>query len=98
MNSVFINQTYLQITLTSGVNIVGATTTQIQYRKPSGTVGTLTAEVVDSASGILRYVVPNASTLINEKGLWRFWNFVTFVDGRIARGETYSVTFGSDQQ
>ena len=98
MNEVFINQTYLQIVLTAGVNIVGAKETKIKYRKPSGTVGTLTAEVDNAASGVLSYTLPADSTLINEKGEWRFWTYVKFVDDRVARGESYCVTFGNDEQ
>jgi hypothetical protein len=98
MNEVFINQTYLEIVLTAGVNIYGAKTTEIRYRKPSGITGSLTAEVTDATSGILTYVVPADSTLINEKGEWRFWTYVKFLDDRVARGASYVVTFGNDEQ
>jgi len=98
MNEVFVNQTYLQIILTAGVNIYGAKETKIKYRKPSGTVGVLDADVDNEASGVLSYTLPSGTSVINEKGEWRFWTYVKFVDDRVARGESYVVTFGSDEQ
>jgi len=98
MNSVFVSQTYLRITLTSGVNVVGAQETKIQYRKPDGTIGSLDAEVTDAVSGVLQYEIPEASALLDQKGAWRFWNYIVFSDGRVARGETVSVNIYNNQQ
>jgi len=97
MNSVFINQTWLKIVLTSGVNITGATGHDIYYRTPAGAVGHWPANVEDEASGILSYTLPAGTSPLLTKGKWKFWNWVEMPDGRIARGETYEVEIFSDQ-
>jgi hypothetical protein len=98
MSNVFINQTYLQIILTAGVNVAGAKETKIKYRKPSGTLGSLDADVDNAASGVLSYTLPSGTSVIDEKGEWRFWTYIKFVDDRVARGDSVVVTFGNDQQ
>ena len=99
MGKIFRYQTYLKIRLTAGVDVTGAELTQIWYVKPDGTSGKLNATVEDAEEGILYYdVAPteessgdDTNTLINQVGNWKFWAYVEFIDGRVARGETYKV-------
>jgi len=96
MSRIFINQTYLRIILCVGVNISGALSTRIYYKKPvSGTIGYVDASTGDPPEeGILYYdLLPVDSThppLLNEVGRWQFWAYVQFADGREARGSTVS--------
>lgn len=92
MSRVYTEQTYLRIELTAGVDITGALATEIIYKKPSGDMGSLDAIVSNPTTGVIYYDVPADSSggtdLIDEVGDWKFWAFVTFSDGRTARGET----------
>ena len=94
MGRVFAEQTHLRIQLTAGVNVAGALSTQIFYKKPSGTIGSVVASVSDENTGILYYdLVADSSggtDFLDEVGTWKFWTFVEFSDGRTARGETYT--------
>ncbi len=87
MSRIFKDQSYLRIVLTTNVSLTGALEVKIYYRTPSGTVGSVTAEVSDETNGVIFYNMPTTS-LLTETGLWRFWSYVKFSDSRIARGET----------
>jgi hypothetical protein len=89
MGSVFTSQTYLRIRLTTGVDITGSTVRRIVYVKPDGTTGYVTAAVENLVTGIIYYDVPQGNTLIDQSGNWKFWAYIQFADGRIARGETW---------
>lgn len=101
MGRVFTEQTYLRIILTAGVNVAGALTTSIIYKKPSGTLGILAATVQDQATGVMYHDIPTDSSgginLLDEVGKWKFWTFVEFSDGRTARGETYTKEIYDDE-
>jgi len=98
MGKIFINQTYLKIRLTADVNINGATETKIYYRKPDGTVSSVDANVESAAEGIIYYDVAPASTLLDQTGVWYFWAYVEFSDGRMARGETVRQQIYDDEE
>jgi len=94
MSKIFKNQTYLRIKLTTSVDITGALDLRIYYRKPiSKEIGYVTAASLDNAEGILFFdILPGdsdlASEFLDEVGKWKFWAYVEFSDGRVARGET----------
>ena len=85
-------QSALRITCTVGVNITGASVTQLRYKKPSGTTGSWTAQVSDATAGIIYYDLAEPS-LIDEAGLWTFWGYITFSDGRSAPGQAVTQYF-----
>jgi hypothetical protein len=87
MGKVYVNQDSLRIRLTTSVDITGATSLQIRYKKPSGSTSQVTATSEDDADGIIYYDLPQGSTLLDEAGDWLFWAYVTFSDNRSAPGE-----------
>jgi hypothetical protein len=98
MSKVFVDQTSLRIILTTGVVIADARTTEIHYRKPGGEIGILDAEIQDPVTGIIFHDLDSDSTLLDERGAWKFWAYIVFSDGRKARGETVGVTIWSEDE
>jgi hypothetical protein len=98
MSKVFVDQTCLRIILTTSVNITAARTLQIHYRKPDGELGELDASVQDYVDGTIYHDLDSDSTLLDEKGAWKFWAYVVFSDGRAARGETVGVTIWDNEE
>jgi len=86
MSKVYVDQTSFRLTCTVGVNVTGATVTQVRYCKPSGSTGQWTAGVSGSTAGIL-YVDGSTSVKFDEAGKWALWGYVTFSDTRSAPGE-----------
>lgn len=101
MGRVFVEQTYLRIQLTAGVNVADALTTEIYYKKPGGTIGSVPATVSNPIIGVMYYdLVPDSSggtDFLDEVGEWKFWTWVEFADGRTARGETYTEEIYDDE-
>ena len=91
MGNVYNAQDALKIRLTCSQDITGATVKRIKYRKPDGTESYWTATVEDASSGIIYYNV--ASGDIDDSGLWVFWAYITFSDGKSAPGEPVYVYF-----
>ena len=71
------------------VDITGAGTNQIKYRKPSGTTGAWTATVVDAEAGWLRYILPAANN--DESGTWTVWGYVVQADTSVIIGSPLEV-------
>ncbi len=90
MGKIYKNQTALYIQVTTGVDITGATSTLIQYRKPSGAEDSWSAEIVDAENGIIKYADFSANTL-NESGWWTFWADITFSTGLRGIGESFKI-------
>lgn len=90
MGKIYLNQSSLRIHLTTGVDITGATVTQIKFKKPSGSTGEWTASVDDVGAGSIYYDL--TGTELNEAGTWTLWAYVTFADTRSAPGEPVKVT------
>ena len=98
MSKIFVDQTYLRIILTTNVDITSARTTEIHYKKPDGTIGQLTALVQDPVDGVIYYDLDSDDTLLDTRGPWKFWAYVVFSDGRIARGEPVGVTIWDNEE
>jgi hypothetical protein len=102
MSKIFKYQTYVRIQLEAGVSVAGALATEIKYLKPGGDTGSLPATVYNTALGILYYDVPGDSSEVefelDEAGRWSFWTWVTFADGRTARGDTYNIQIYDEDQ
>ena len=86
MGKIYVGQTSLRIELTALVDITGASTKEIRYRKPDGTTGAWDAISDDDATGVLYYDL-DAVTDLDQALRWEFWTYVTFSDGRSAPGE-----------
>ena len=90
MGKVYVGQTALTITLTTGVDVTDATCL-VKYKKPYGTTGSWPATIITPTTGVIRYAV-TASTIIDEKGEWTAWSHITFDDGTVAAGEPIKFT------
>lgn len=85
MSITFIGQTGVTIQVEMGIDITGASTKKIKYRKPSGETGEWTATVVSDTAGVLKYTTTTAAEL-DEAGLWDVWPYAILGDGSIAIG------------
>jgi cation transporter-like permease len=74
--------TDVRITVILGVNITGATSKQVGYIKPSGTIiAYLTATVVDPLTGEMYGDLTH--TLNDTPGLWKVFPWVVQSDGKV---------------
>jgi len=88
MGKTYEDQTALRIRLTVGQDITGASAKKIKYRKPDNTEGNWDATVEDATNGIIYYDLKTDDKI--DEGLYTFWAYVTFSDGRSAPGEPIS--------
>lgn len=81
--SLFKNQTLIDLTLNTGIEITGYSAIAIKYEKPSGVTGQWTAQ----ANGInsIKYPIADENDL-DESGEWKFQAVVT-IGGRTGYGE-----------
>ena len=63
MGQIFKGQTNLDLVVTVGQDITGATPTLIKYIKPSGAEGSFTATITDALNGIITYVIASINDL-----------------------------------
>lgn len=90
MSVIFKNQNALRFEAQVNVDLTGATVTQINYKKPSGTTGSFTTTIEDASNGIMYYDVIDTDEL-DEAGTWIMQAFVAFEDGRSAYGLSVKV-------
>jgi hypothetical protein len=81
----------LRITATLGIDITGASSVAIWYKKPTGTQGSSTATVTTPGTGVI--YADFASTVIDTVGNWFFMVKVTLSSGNIVKsfGEAISI-------
>lgn len=85
MGKIFQSQTKLRIELTMGIDITGATSTQIKYRNPSGGTGSFDATIADALLGKIQYDIVSSLDII---GAWHLWAYAVLSDGKIVVGES----------
>ena len=84
------NQTSVDFTITTGVNITGATCV-LKYRSPDGnTTGSLAGTISIASTGVFTAAL-TADILGTNYGPWAFWAYVTFSDGRVAAGKPFYI-------
>lgn len=88
---VYKNQDHLRIRVHIGYDLSDATTVLIKYTNPNGTSGSWVATVEDEDKGIV-YKDFAAGSPLGISGIWTFWSYVTFTDGRVAPGEAFTET------
>jgi hypothetical protein len=86
MSDIYVGQSSLRIQLTCGQDITGALSLKIKYLKPNGVTGEWVATDGGTATGIIYYDVVLA-TEIDVPGVWTFWSYVKFSDGREGYGD-----------
>ena len=86
---IYKNQDSLRIKLHLGCDISGATAL-IKYKDPNGVEDSWAVTAVeDTANGIVYKDFVEDETL-EVSGIWTFWGYVTFADGRVAPGEAFT--------
>lgn len=89
MGKIYKNQTSLSLVLDTKVDLSTASSLKIQYRKPDGTTGT---DLTGTLSGTTKILYNFASpAILTTSGLYIFWAFVTFADGRVAYGRPVEI-------
>lgn len=91
MGKIHVGQTALQIIRTLGVDITGATSVKLKYKKPSQKEGEWTATIDDAPTGQISYTVASAD-IIDEYGHWTVWAWVTLASGKVVAGEATRMT------
>ena len=87
MSKHYLHETGSELILDTGVNIGTASTYYIEYKKPSGVVGTFTATLYSSYSELAQatgtYLLKHtlAYNDLDVSGKWKFHAFVAAVDG-----------------
>ena len=94
MGKIYLNQSSLEITLTTKVDITGASARLIKYEKPSGDTGEWAAAEVDPGVGSIKYIF--TGTELDELGTWKLWAHVTFPGGRSAPGELVNMVVSTE--
>lgn len=91
MGKIFINQSKLRLQLNLGIALASGDVPTIRYRKPnSTTIEELTeVEILSEADGSIYYDFTDGE--LDVAGVWTFWAYVVFDDGRVAPGEVASV-------
>lgn len=85
-DKIYVGQTELSIRLITGIDITGASSVLIKYKKPSDSiVYSWNASIEDAASGIIYYNIQSVEDL-NVSGKWKFWAHVTLSSGNIGIG------------
>jgi len=88
MSNIFEGQTALKIKLTCNQDISGALTKEIRARKPDGTLVNFTALVSNATIGIIYYDLTTSAVIaLDQPGLWTFWSYIQFADGREGYGD-----------
>lgn len=82
---VFIGQDALDIRCDTNIDISGASDYFIKYRKPDGVEGTLNASFLSGY--IVRFEVVKDQSPFDVVGIWKFWPYIVFSDGRKAAGK-----------
>ena len=88
MGKIYKNQGKLRIELDTGTTCTGAVSKRIYYREPSGAEGYFSAGLKTDNETLYHECSNNQ---IDEAGIWVFWAYVEFSDGRIAQGEPVQV-------
>lgn len=84
-NFLFKNQTKAIIKMDAEENISGAVS-KIQFRKPSGAVGSFPGTITDAILGLFQYQILSTTDL-DEFGDWTVWADIVYSDGKQLPGD-----------
>lgn len=87
MGKVYVGQTSLIIRANCNEDISDWSNLLIKYRKPDKTTyGSFPASIYNATTGVIQYAVQNETDL-DQAGIWIFWAYVTFSNGKSVPGE-----------
>lgn len=92
MGKVYVGDTGVKFTLSTEIDITGATIRLMKYIKPDGTIGSFTAiEEGNPTDGDISFTV-TLVTQLDTGGRWVAWAKITHSDGTISTGEAEGFT------
>jgi Zn-dependent M28 family amino/carboxypeptidase len=91
MSKIYKNQSGLRLTLETGINITTASSLKIKYIKPDKTTGNWTATISGTTALYKDFINTGGNSELDQSGLWIFYSFITFSDGRLAPGEAVNI-------
>jgi len=89
MGKIYVDQSSLRVTLDTGVNCSTALDMKIKYRDPDGTEGEWDASLHPTNNNYIFYDLQSDELFM--EGVWTFWAYVVFADGRDAPGDPICV-------
>ncbi len=84
MAKIYLDQSNLKITAETGVTVTGALSQVIKFIKPDGSTGEWDATIDGTEDIFYEFSEPSE---LDQLGVWVFWAYVVFADGRNAPGE-----------
>jgi CO dehydrogenase/acetyl-CoA synthase delta subunit len=83
----------IDMRIPTGVNLTGLSTGYVEVKKPSGGAAVeYTCTIFDMENGVLRYVTPTTSDLLNDPGEWQAQAKIIFSSGEIFHGAIVKFT------
>ena len=86
---IYKNQDYLRIKLYLGHTLSDAMPL-IKYKDPNGEEGSWAITAVENELEGVIYRDFTLGSPLDVSGIWTFWAYVTFSDGRVAPGESFT--------
>lgn len=93
-SKIYLNQSNLKLTLDTQVLITGATLREIRFIKPDGTIDHFDA--IEENETSISYEL--TGTELDMTGIWTFWAYVIFSDGRNAAGEPVRIIVNDESR
>lgn len=92
MGKIYVGQTALTIDIETCADLSSASSVKIKFVRPDLSTGELTniISITNLKKGEISWQ-PVDATVLNQKGVWKFWVFVVFDSGRQLSGEPYFV-------
>lgn len=89
MSQIFVGQTALRVECHTNVEVSGSIERKVKYLKTHGTSGYWPADIDGTGTSSIIYhdIGSASSSALNVAGIWKFWSWVKFEDGRIAQGD-----------
>jgi hypothetical protein len=93
---IYVGQNSYRLTVETGINLSGVSSSQIylRYFSPTLSTGSYVATVSASTAGTIYYDMTSTDSLAS--GVWTFWVYVTHADSRVSIGEPFYVTVSEE--
>lgn len=88
MEKIYVNQDW-RLELETGQDLSGILKVYIKWVKPNGSARSIEARVLDPTEGIIYYDFKGVD--LDIPGVWKFWAYVVFTDGKQMPGTPVSI-------
>lgn len=82
-----VNNTFLDLTVNIGLNLLAARSVFVKTKSPLGAVSSHEVEITDATNGKVLFKIPKG--FLNVTGEWKVWSFVVQSDGRNSIGNPF---------